>query len=71
MEVYQFQVKDQQIDMTYKNGFISYVFEKGGKSYGQKVKVSKRGIMDLVSIASLLVINAIETIEALEQGNIQ
>ena len=26
---------------------------------------------DLVSIASLLVINAIETIEALEQGNIQ
>jgi len=52
--------------MTFKKGYVAYTFEKDGKSYGQKIKIPSRGVMDIVSVASLLVINAFETLEALE-----
>jgi hypothetical protein len=67
MEVYSFTIKNHQVDMTFKKGFVAYTFEKDGKSYGQKVKVPSRGVMDIISVASLLIINAVETIEALEK----
>ena len=53
--------------MTFRKGFIAYTFEKDGQSYGQKIKVPSRGVMDIVSVASLLIINAAETIEALNK----
>lgn len=53
--------------MTFKKGFVAYTFERDGKSYGQKIKVPSRGVMDIISVASLLIINAYETIEALEK----
>lgn len=67
MEIYSFTLKNTQIDMTFKKGFVAYTFEKDGKTYGQKVKVPSRGVMDILSTASLLIINAYESIEALEK----
>ena len=52
--------------MTFKKGFIAFTFEKDGKSYGAKMKVPSRGVMDIFSVASLLIINAVETIESLK-----
>ncbi len=49
--------------MTFKKGFIAYTFNYDGKSYGSKVKLESRGVMDIMSVASLLIIQAIETIE--------
>ena len=50
---------------TLKKGFVAYTFEKDGKSYGSKVKVPSRGVMDIISVSALLIINAYETIESL------
>jgi len=66
MEIFSFEIKGQQVDMTFKKGFIAFTFEKDGKSYGAKMKVPSRGVMDIFSVASLLIINAVETIESLK-----
>jgi len=59
-----FILKGQSIDVLYNNGKLAYTFEVGGKSYGQKVEVSSRSIMDIASATFLLLENALETIEA-------
>lgn len=64
-----FILKGQSIDMLYNNGKLAYTFEFGGKSYGQKVEVKSRSIIDIASAAFLLLENALETIEAVKRTN--
>jgi hypothetical protein len=66
MEVFSFTIKDQQVDMTFRKGFIAYTFEKDGKTYGSKMKLPSRAVMDIFSVAALLITQAYETIESLQ-----
>lgn len=68
MDIYSFQVKGVQVDVTFKKGFIAYTFELDGKSYGQKIKLSNRSTMEAVSATALLIINASDSIEALKNN---
>ena len=65
MEIYSFEYKGQQIDITFRKGYLAYTFEKDGKPYGSKLKLPSRGVMDITACASLLIINAIESLEQL------
>ena len=66
MDIYSFEVRGQQIDMTFKNGYVAMTFEKDGQSYGHKVKVEKRGVMDIVAISALLITNAVDSLDKLQ-----
>jgi len=70
MDIYSFQVKGTQIDITFKKGFIAYAFELEGKSYGQKIRLTNRSTMEAVSATALLIINSFETMEALKKNAI-
>lgn len=64
-----FTYKGQDIDVTYRNSYLAYSFEKDGNAYGLKVKVTKRGVLDIASVTFQLILNAVETLEALEKQN--
>ncbi len=66
MEIYSFTVRDTQVDFTFKKGFIAYTFEIGGKSYGNKIKVPSRGVMDIASAVILATISIYESINNLK-----
>jgi hypothetical protein len=61
-----FTLKGQQVDMLYNKGKLAYTFEYEGKSYGQKVEVASRSVIDIASATFLLLENALETIEAVK-----
>ena len=65
MKISTFTYKGIDVDVSYNNKNIAYTFEKDGNTYGGKVKLEKRGIMDIVSATFLLLLNALETHEAL------
>lgn len=67
MDVYSFVVRNINVDMTFRKGYLAYVFEKDGKSYGKKMKVPGRAVMDLVSVLTLFIVDIYDTIEALEK----
>ena len=54
------------MDFTFKKGFIAYTFEHGGKSYGNKIKVPSRGVMDIASAVILATVNICESIDNLK-----
>ncbi len=62
-----FSVRNTDVDMTYHNGFLAYTFEVDGRSFGYKVKLEKKGIIEVASAAFLLFQNAHETMDALDQ----
>lgn len=64
-----FVLKGQSIDILYNRGNLGYTFEVGGKSYGQKVEVKSKAIIDVASATFLLLENALETIEAVNKLN--
>lgn len=51
----------QDIEVLYHKGKISYVFDIGGKRYGNAVKVEGRTKQDVVNAAFALIINYLET----------
>lgn len=75
MEIYSFPVKGYDVDMTLREGFLAYTFQrknpktKENESFGHKIKVGTEP-MELVSAASLLVINAYDSIEALDKKKV-
>ena len=58
--------KDKDIDMIYDKGNLAYTFEHEGKQYGYKIKLEKKGVLEVASVVALLFINAVETLEALK-----
>ncbi len=62
-----FILKEQSIDMLYNKGKLAYTFEYGGKSYGQKVDLKSKSVIDIASATFLLLENALETIEAVKK----
>jgi hypothetical protein len=51
--------------MTYQNGFLAYTFQLNGNTYGQKIKLPARGVMDIASVTMQLALNAVETYDAI------
>lgn len=62
-----FEYKGTEINVIIKNGFLGYTFEKDGKTYGNKVKLEKRDTQHIASVAFLLVLNLVETYEAVQK----
>jgi hypothetical protein len=77
MEIYTFPVKGYDIDMTLNDGFLAYTFQRKNpitneiESFGHKINVKDADSIGLVSAASLLVVNAFESIEGLDQVSIE
>lgn len=63
MNISQFTYKDITFDVIYNNGFLAYTFQYLGKTYGIKLDVSGRKVLDIASVAFQLALNAIETYE--------
>ena len=64
IKVSTFTHKDQDIEVLFDRGKISYVFEIGDKRYGNAVKVDGRKRKDIVDAVFALIINYLETYEA-------
>lgn len=73
MQIYSFQIKDYDVDMTFNEGFVAYTFQRMNKktkemeSYGIKVQPPSNDPIDMFAAAVQLTINAYETIEALDK----
>ena len=68
MKISTFTFKGQDIDMTYQNGFLAYSFKQGEETYGTKVRPLSRSVLDSASATFQLLINAIETMESLNEN---
>lgn len=72
MEIFTVTIKGYDIDMTFNEGFMAYTFQrenpetKEKESFGIKVKPLSTEPIDLIAASSQLIINAYETIEALD-----
>jgi hypothetical protein len=66
MEIFSFDIKNHQVDFTFKKGFIAYTFEHDGKSYGNKIKVPSRGVMDIASAVILATVSICESLDNLK-----
>lgn len=53
----------QDVEVLYNKGKISYVFDIGGKRFGNSVKVEGRKALDIVNASWALIINYLETYE--------
>jgi hypothetical protein len=62
-----FELRGQSVDMLYNKGNLGYTFEFNGKSYGSKVEVASKSVIDIASATFLLLTNALETIEAVKK----
>lgn len=62
-----FEYKGQEISVIYRNGFLGYTFEKDGKTYGNKVKLERRSVQNISSVAFLLFLSFIETYEDVQK----
>lgn len=65
MNISTFTYKDISIDITYNKGYLAYSFFYEDAPYGYKIKLEKKKIIDVASATALLVLNIIETYEAL------
>lgn len=65
-KVFTFTHKGQDIDVLYNKGKIAYTFEVAGKKYGGAVKVEGRKQQDLINATFALLINYLETKEAIQ-----
>lgn len=60
-----FTLKERDIDVTFRNGKLAYTFQHAGKNYGGAVNLDSKKQIDIINATFLLLINALETIEAL------
>jgi len=66
-KISQFSYKEQDIDVLFNNGKLSYIFERKGKRFGNMVKVDGRDTLSVIQACIALVLNCIETLEASEK----
>lgn len=59
-----FSYNGQDIEFLYNKGKISYVFDIGGKRYGNAVKVEGRTKQNVIDACIALIINFLSTYEA-------
>lgn len=62
----QFTHKGQEIELLYYRGKISYVFNWKDKRFGNAVKCDSKSIKDIMNATACLIINYLETREAVE-----
>ena len=65
MKINTFTLKGKEIEMTFNNSFLAYSFVHEGQTYGQKVKLESKAVMNVSAVTFLLVENALATIEKL------
>jgi len=68
MKISIFELKGEEINLTFNNGTLAYTFEHEGNRYGNAVKVESRKALDIASSAFGLLTNALETIEKLHDN---
>lgn len=62
-----FELGGKSIDMTYKSKQIAYTFDHNGQKYGNSVIVKSKKIEDVMNATFLLLVNALETLEAIKE----
>jgi len=67
-KIYTFTLKGFEVDLLYRNGKLAYSFQKDGSTYGIKVELKSKSIMDIAGATFQLITNAIETIEKLNEN---
>lgn len=73
MDIFSFEIKGYQVDMTFREGYLAYTFQRKNKetgemeSFGIKVQPPSGEPMDLIAAAVQLTINAYETIAVLDK----
>ena len=71
MNVLKFTLKDTEIDIVIVKNTIAFALEKSGNHFGNKIKLPSKKTQDIVAATFLLLINALETLENYENGNVQ
>jgi hypothetical protein len=69
MKISTFTLNGIDIDLTYRKGALAYTFNVNDNSYGYKIDLKKKGVMDVASATFLLLTNALETYEAVKKLN--
>ncbi len=70
IQISTFSYKGQDFDVLVNKNKISYIFELYGERYGNAVEVKGRKKQDIVNAAMSLLLNFIETYDAvIEKGN--
>ena len=64
-----FTLEGLDIDILYNNGFLAYTIQYEGKTYGQKIKVKSKRIVDITTATFLLIENALSTHKQLKNEN--
>jgi len=64
--VLQYQMLGVEVNVSLDNGRLAYTFERGGKSYGNTIKVESALPADVISAAFLLAANAAESINGFD-----
>lgn len=67
MNISTFTFKGIDIEVTLNKGLLAYVFTVDDKKYGNALKPASKKTMDIANTCFLLLTNAIESIEALNQ----
>lgn len=67
--VLQYQILGVEVNVSFENGKLAYTFERGGKSYGNTVKVASALPSDVIAAAFLLAANAAESINGFDSKN--
>jgi hypothetical protein len=61
-----FTLQERDIDIVLNNNKLAWTMTHAGKNYGGAVNLTSKKQMDIVNATFLLLINALETIEALK-----
>lgn len=68
MRVQTFTLKGIDVDVMYNKGSLAYIFKKEGKEYGNAVKLKDKSIESIVASTFLLLSNALETYDKLNEN---
>lgn len=68
MNISSFEVGGTNVDLSIDNGYLSYVFENKGLTYGKKMKLPE-DTMGIVAVCVLLVSDVYSTVKALGDEN--
>lgn len=61
-------VQNVPIEFLYDKGYIGYTINVNGSPYGSKVKLESKKVIDIISAVALIIGNALDTKQALDDN---
>jgi len=66
MKISTFTHKGIDIDLTFNKGLLAYAFNVNGERFGNALKPASKSVLDVASTTFLLLTNAFESIESIQ-----